>query len=77
MTINGQELWKLYLSVLEQPARGRNYMAYRTVKEFPQVGDPINKAVERFVSGQMGAAESLKVAQDAALANLRRTGAKV
>lgn len=77
MTINGQELWKLYLSVLEQPARGRNYMAYRTVKEFPQVGDPINKAVERFVSGQMGAAESLKVAQEAALANLRRTGAKV
>jgi len=74
-TINGQDLGKLYLEVLEQPARTRNYMAYRTVKEFPQVSDVLNKAVERVVSGQMGAAESMRVAQDAALNNLRRSGA--
>ena len=30
--------------------------AYRTVKEFPLVGDVVNKAVERVVSGQMSAA---------------------
>lgn len=76
-TINGQDLGKLFLEVLEQPAKGRNYMAYRTVKEFPLVGDAINKAVERVVSGQQSAAESMKVAQDAALASMRRAGAKV
>lgn len=76
-TVNGQDLGKLYLDVLQQPAVGRNYMAYRTVKEFPLVGDVINKAVERVVSGQMPAVESMKVAQEAALGNLRRAGAKV
>ena len=76
-TINGQDIGKLYLEVLEQPAKTRNYMAYRTVKEFPLVGDVVNKAVERVVSGQMPAPESMKSAQDAALAALRRTGAKV
>ncbi|MFY9512253.1 MAG: extracellular solute-binding protein [Rubrivivax sp.] len=76
-TINGQDLGKLFLEVLEQPAKGRNYMAYRTVKEFPLVGDAINKAVERVVSGQQGAADSMKAAQDAALSSLRRAGAKV
>lgn len=76
-TVNGQDLGKLYLEVLEQPGKTRNYMAYRTVKEFPLVGDPVNKAVERVVSGQMSAAESMKTAQEAALANMRRAGAKV
>lgn len=76
-TINGQDLGKLYLEVLEAPARTHNYMAYRTVKEFPQVADVINKAVERVVSGQANAAESMKQAQEQALQNLRRAGAKV
>ena len=76
-TVNGQDLGKLYLEVLEQPAKTRNYMAYRTVKEFPLVADVVNKAVERVVSGQSSAAESMKVAQEAALQNLRRSGAKV
>jgi multiple sugar transport system substrate-binding protein len=76
-TINGQDIGKLYLEVLELPAKTRNYMAYRTVKEFPLVGDAINKAIERVVSGQQSAAVSMKAAQDAALNNLRRAGAKV
>jgi multiple sugar transport system substrate-binding protein len=76
-TINGQDLSKLYLEVLEQPGKTRNYMAYRTVKEFPVVSDVLNKAVERVVSGQMKAADSMKVAQDAAMEALRRTGARV
>lgn len=76
-TINGQDIGKLYLDVLQLPAAGRDYMAYRTVKEFPLVADVINKAVERVVSGQMPAAASMRVAQEAALGNLRRSGAKV
>ena len=76
-TINGQDLGKLYLEVLEQPGKTRNYMAYRTVKEFPLMADVVNKAVERVVSGQASAADSMKTAQDAALQSLRRSGAKV
>ena len=76
-TINGQDIGALFLEVLEQPAKTRNYMAYRTVKEFPLMTDVMNKAVERVVSGQMPVAESMKTAQDAALANLRRWGAKI
>ncbi len=76
-TINGQDLGKLFVEVLDQPAKTRNYMAYRTVKEFPLVGDVINKSVERIVSGQMPAAESMQAAQQAALGALRRSGAKV
>jgi multiple sugar transport system substrate-binding protein len=76
-TVNGQNLAQLYLDVLDNPAKTRNYMAYRTVKEFPLVADVMNKAVERIVSGQMTAAESMKSAQEAALGNLRRSGVKV
>jgi len=76
-TINGQDLGKLYLEVLEQPGKTHNYMAYRTVKEFPLVGDVINKSMERIVSGQQAAPESMKAAQEAALGNLRRAGVKV
>ncbi len=76
-TVNGQDLGKLYLDVLDQPGKTHNYMAYRTVKEFPQVADVINKAVERVVSGQASAADSMKTAQEAALQNLRRAGVKV
>ncbi|MEJ8859464.1 extracellular solute-binding protein [Variovorax robiniae] len=76
-TINGQDIGKLYLEVLEQPGKTKNYMAYRTVKEFPLVGDVVNKAVERVVSGQQSAADSMKAAQEAALANMKRAGAKV
>lgn len=73
-TINGQDLGKLYLEVLELPGKTRNYMAYRTVKEFPAMSDILNKAVERVVSGQMKSADSMKLAQDAALDALRRAG---
>jgi multiple sugar transport system substrate-binding protein len=49
-------------------------MAYRTVREFPAVGDVINKAVEQVVTGQLSAQDALKAAQDQAVANLRRAG---
>ena len=34
-TVNGQDLGALYLEVLELPAKGENYMAYRTVQGIP------------------------------------------
>ena len=75
--VNGQDLGALYLDVLELPAKGDNYMAYRTVKEFPVVGDVLNKAVEQVVSGQLPAPrDRMNAAQDQAIASLRRAGAK-
>ena len=73
-TVNGQDLGALYLEVLELPAKGENYMAYRTVKEFPVVGDVINKAVEQVVTGQLSGAAAMNAAQEQAVANLRRSG---
>jgi multiple sugar transport system substrate-binding protein len=73
-TVNGQDLGALYLEVLELPARSENYMAYRTVREFPTVGDVINKAVEQVVTGQLSARDAMNAAQEQAIANLRRAG---
>jgi multiple sugar transport system substrate-binding protein len=72
--VNGQDLGALYLEVLELPAKGENYMAYRTVREFPIVGDVINKAVEQVVTGQLSARDAMNAAQEQAVANLRRAG---
>ena len=49
-------------------------MAYRTVKEFPVVGDVINKAVEQVVTGQLSGHDAMNAAQEQAVANLRRSG---
>jgi multiple sugar transport system substrate-binding protein len=72
--VNGQDLAALYLEVLELPAKGDNYMAYRTVKEFPIVGDVINKAFEQVATGQLSAKDAMNAAQDQAIASLRRAG---
>jgi multiple sugar transport system substrate-binding protein len=72
--VNGQDLGALYLEVLELPAKGDNYMAYRTVKEFPIVGDVINKAFEQVETGQLSAKDAMNAAQEQAIANLRRAG---
>jgi multiple sugar transport system substrate-binding protein len=73
-TVNGQDLGALYLEVLELPAKGENYMAYRTVKEFPIVGDVVNKAVEQLVTGQLSPRDAMNAALEQAVANLRRAG---
>jgi multiple sugar transport system substrate-binding protein len=70
-TVNGQDFGALYLEVLERPAQGENYMAYRTVKEFPIVGDAVNKAVEQVATGQLAARDAMNKAQQQAVANLR------
>jgi multiple sugar transport system substrate-binding protein len=72
--VNGQDLGALYLEVLELPAKGDNYMAYRMVKEFPIVGDVLNKAFEQVATRQFSARDAMNAAQDQAVASLRRTG---
>jgi multiple sugar transport system substrate-binding protein len=72
--VNGQDLGALYLEVLELPAKGDNYMAYRTVKEFPIVGDVMNKAFEQVATGQLPARDAMNAAQEQAIASLRRAG---
>jgi multiple sugar transport system substrate-binding protein len=73
-TVGGQDLGALYLEVLELPAKGENYMAYRTVKEFPIVGDVLNKAFEQVATGQLAAPAAMNAAQEQAVANMRRAG---
>jgi multiple sugar transport system substrate-binding protein len=73
-TVGGLDLGALYLEVLELPAKGDNYMAYRTVKEFPIVGDVLNKSFEQVVTGQASARDAMNAAQEQAIANMRRAG---
>ncbi|MBK3660775.1 extracellular solute-binding protein [Bradyrhizobium diazoefficiens] len=76
-TVNGQDLGALYLEVLELPGKGENYMAYRTVKEFPIVGDVLNKAFEQVATGQLPVKDAMNAAQDQAVAALRRAGTQL
>lgn len=76
-TVNGQDLGQLYLDVLQLPARGDDYMSYRTVKEFPVVGDAVNHAVEMVVGGKLSARDAMSAAQEQALVNLGPSGARL
>ena len=76
MTLNGQDVASLYLQVLELGGKS-GYMKYRTVPVFPQVGDKINKAIEKIASNQMTAAAAMKEAQEQAIADLLKAGIKV
>jgi multiple sugar transport system substrate-binding protein len=76
MTLNGQDVASLYLQVLELGGKS-GYMKYRTVPVFPQVGDKINKAIEKIATNQMKAAEAMKEAQAEAIADLQKAGIKL
>lgn len=73
MTLNGQDVSSMFLKVLEQIG-ANDYMNYRSVAVFPQVGDKINKAIEAIASGQMNAANAMRQAQTQAVADLKRAG---
>jgi len=47
------------------------------VPVFPQVGDKINKAIERIATKQQGAADAMKQAQGEAIQDLQKAGIKV
>ena len=66
----------LYLQVLELGGRS-GYMKYRTVPIYPQVGDKINKAIERIPTRQQSAADALKQAQAESIQDLQKAGIKV
>jgi multiple sugar transport system substrate-binding protein len=76
LTLNGQDVASLYLQVLELGGRS-GYMKYRTVPVFPQVGDKINKAVERIATKQQDAAAAMKQAQVEAIEDLKKAGVKL
>jgi hypothetical protein len=52
-------------------------MDYRVVSVFPQVDTLIGQAMERIISKQMSAAESMRQAQESAIANLKRAGIRL
>ena len=58
MTLNGQDVAAIYLKVLELGGKS-GYMKYRTVPIFPQVGDKINKAIERVATNRQNGAEAM------------------
>ena len=76
MTFNGQDVGALYLRVLEESGR-LGYMRYRVVPVFPQVGDKINKAMERVVTKQQSAKDAMAQAQREAVAEMKKAGIKI
>ncbi|MEZ5864201.1 MAG: hypothetical protein R3D25_09105 [Geminicoccaceae bacterium] len=52
-------------------------MKYRTVPQFPQVGDKLNKAIEKVATGQATGAEAMAEAQAEAVADLKKSGVQI
>jgi multiple sugar transport system substrate-binding protein len=73
-TLNGVDVTKIYFDSLATAQQG--HMAYRTVHVYPQANAQITQAMERVVSGQMGARESFALAQRNTIADLRRAGVR-
>jgi multiple sugar transport system substrate-binding protein len=76
LTLNGQDVAGLYLQVLELGGKS-GYMKYRTVPVFPQVGDKINKAIERIATGQQDGAAAMAQAQEESIADLKKAGVQL
>jgi multiple sugar transport system substrate-binding protein len=76
LMLNGNDVAEIYLKTIELVGKS-NYMDYRIVSVFPQVDTLIGQAMERIVSKQMSAAESMKQAQSSAIANLKRAGIRL
>ena len=76
LTLNGQDVASLFLEVLQLGGK-TGYMKYRTVPVYPQVGDKINKAMERVATRQQAAPAAFKQAQTEALQDLQKAGIKV
>ncbi len=76
LTLNGQDVASLYLEVLELGGK-TGYMRYRTVPQFPQIGDKINIAIERVATGQATGEVAMREAQAEAEADLIRSGVEI
>ncbi len=76
LTLNDQDVAALFLEVLQLGGK-TGYMKYRTVPVYPQVGDKINKAIERIATKQQAAPEAMKQAQAEAIQDLQKSGIKI
>ncbi len=76
LTLNDQDVAALFLEVLQLGGK-TGYMKYRTVPVYPQVGDKINKAIERIATKQQAAPDAMKQAQGEAIQDLQKAGIKV
>jgi multiple sugar transport system substrate-binding protein len=57
----GTDIGALHGAVLKQAGAG--YMAYRTVPEFPPIGDRVSIALSEISTGQKPAAQAMREAQ--------------
>ncbi|MFQ5973335.1 MAG: ABC transporter substrate-binding protein [Alphaproteobacteria bacterium] len=76
MTFSGQDVAALYLRVLEDSGR-LGYMRYRMVSPYPQVGDKMNKAIERIATRQQSAKDAMAQAQRESILDLKKAGIKI
>ena len=71
----GANIGELHGNVLR--LGGSGYMAYRTVPEFPPIGDRVSIALSEIVSGQKPATQAMKDAQHDVEAMLVKAGHKI
>lgn len=71
-TWRGSDLPALHETVMKRAGAG--YMAYRTVPQFPPIGDRVTIALTAIASGQVSAADGMKAAHKDVEALLRKEG---
>ncbi|MHB1134340.1 MAG: ABC transporter substrate-binding protein [Chloroflexota bacterium] len=74
-TWQGSDMAALHLSVMERAGSG--YMAYRTVPQFPPIGDRVAIAMTAITSGQATAADEMRKVQTDAIGILQKEGIQV
>jgi len=74
-TWRGSDLPLLHETVMKRAGAG--YMAYRTVPQFPPIGDRVTIALTAIASGQVSAADGMKAAQRDVEAILRKEGIQI
>jgi len=68
----GTDIGALHQEVLE--AAGAGYMAYRTIPEFPPIGDRVAIALSEISTGQRSAEEAMEAAQNDVVGILEQAG---
>jgi len=74
-TWKGSDLAALHAAVMKRAGEG--YMAYRTIPQFPPIGDRVIIALTAIASGQTRAAEGMKALQRDAEGILEKAGVKI
>jgi multiple sugar transport system substrate-binding protein len=74
-TWRGSDLAALHLAVMKRAGEG--YMAYRTVPQFPPIGDRVIIAMTAIASGQVGVGDGMKSLQKDAEGILEKAGVKI